>query len=468
LFSIDAVDISVANLAYSADGQRLAGVQMDNTVKIWDANTGREVVTMKCNWANPVAFSPDGKLLASPYNVWDAHTGQEIRSLQNEGPDSFDSVSFRPDGKRLATGSWSGTVRIFDVETGQQVRRFVGGGGSVAFSPDGKRIASDSDNLIKIWDADKDPEFTAFQVPRSNRLTLSFDWSQFAYIAPDKTMKIGDLQTQQEKLTLKGQDNLVNRIEFSLDGKRLATGAGGLRWPSGRTSIDRQGRAQLRVWDTQSGDELFALPVSGGMVFGLDFSSDGRRLVTSSGNQMDWSSQVTKIWNAQTGKELLELKAPIDGMGQGNVVFSPDGELVARCGRDFLFVWNANTGELLFSVEESEPHQVTFTPDSQRLAAAIGKTAKIWDARTGRELLRLRGHNRGVRNIAFHPHGKRLATTSADDTLKLWDTESGAELLTIADAGARATFSPDGHRLAVHRPEGLMKIYDATPLPEKP
>jgi WD40 repeat protein len=101
-----------------------------------------------------VAFSPDGKRLASGSKVWDAQSGQELLTLQGGGG----SVAFSPDGKRLA-GPSGGGLRVWDAQTGQELLFLKGGGGSVAFSPDGHRLASGgTDGTVKIWDATPVPE----------------------------------------------------------------------------------------------------------------------------------------------------------------------------------------------------------------------------------------------------------------------------------------------------------------------
>ena len=124
---------------------------------------------------------------------------------------------------------------------------------------------------------------------------------------------------------------------------------------------------------------------------------------------------------------------------------------------------------------------VAFSPDGTRLASSVnvgpGGVGEVLvrDVQTGKELLVLKGHTASVSSIVFSPDGKRLASASGNPTggnsgeVKIWDADSGLELLTIKGGGYghRIAFSPDGHWLASCA-RGTLKIYDATPLPEKP
>jgi hypothetical protein len=150
----------------------------------------------------------------------------------------------------------------------------------------------------------------------------------------------------------------------------------------------------------------------------------------------------------------------------GSVAFSPDGKRLASGLYQTAKVWDAESGKELLTLggHSDTVNSVAFGPDGKRLATASGldQTAKVWDAESGKELLTLRGHLSRVNSVAFRPDGKRLATASVDQTAKVWDAESGKELLTLrghSSAVYSVAFSPDGKRLASASSDRTVQVY---------
>src|SRR5262249_38999239 len=156
---------------FSRDGKQLASGSHDATFCLWDVSSGKELRRFGPIAIGPglgirsqiqsIAFSPDGKLLATggalydeAIRLWDVETGKNLWTIPDQG--YVTSVAFAPDGKSLASGSTDKTCRMWSVSTGKEISRFVGHQGTVwavAFSPDGKSLASASaDTTILLWD----------------------------------------------------------------------------------------------------------------------------------------------------------------------------------------------------------------------------------------------------------------------------------------------------------------------------
>jgi WD40 repeat protein len=431
-----------SSVAFSPDGKRLATANMGG-IKVWDAQTGQELLAIQgvnSDGFGSVAFSPDGKRLASgsssmgplgetpkpgEVKVWDAQTGQELVTLKGHTGSGV-RVVFSPDGKHLASCA-DNTVRLWDVQTRPNPRVLKGEAGSVAsvaFSPDGKRLTAGSSNGpirfgdinpnrpgdIKVWDAQTGQELPALKghTGSVSSVTVSPDGKRLAS-AGGGEVKVWDAQTGQELLSLNG----TRCVAFSPDSQRLAS-----------ASKSQGGQGNIKVWDAQTGQELLAVNgYGGGVVRSLAFSPDGQRLATT-GSVFEGNGPegVLKVWDAQTGQELWRFK---EGGGFNNsVVFSPGGQCLAMDYWDTVKVWDAQTGQELLTLKGHTGgiNCVAFSPDGQRLATAAGdKTVKVWDGQTGQELLTLQGHTSGVNSVAFSPDGHQLASGSNDGTVRIWD-----------------------------------------------
>ncbi|KAF2183198.1 hypothetical protein K469DRAFT_786737, partial [Zopfia rhizophila CBS 207.26] len=218
---------------------------------------------------NAVAFSPDGKVLASASDdetvkLWDANTGAVLQTLKGHS-ERVHAVAFSPDGKVLASTSSDRTVKLWDAGTGavlQTLKAHSSCVNAVAFSPDGKVLASASDDkTVKLWDAGTGAVLQTLKGHSEpvNDVTFSLDGKVLASASYDRTVKLWDAGTGAVLQTLKGHSRWVYAVTFSLDGKVLAS-----------ASSDRT----VKLWDAGTGAVLQTLEI-GSSIQTLSFSEDG-------------------------------------------------------------------------------------------------------------------------------------------------------------------------------------------------
>jgi WD40 repeat protein len=280
----------VNSLVLSANGQTLISGSADQTIKIWDFNTGEELRTLTghSSFVNRLALTPDGRLLISAsadqmIKIWEIATGRELRTLTGH-TSPIDALVITPDGRHLISGSVDQTIRIWEIATGQELRTLAGHGSSVnalVITPDGQRLISGgADKLIKIWDINTGEEIRTLAGHSSfvNALVISPDGQFLISGSADRTIKIWDINTGEEVRTLSGHNGYVNTLAISPDGQTLASG-----------SADQT----VKLWNFNTGNELRTLTGYGTHINYFVVGPDWSEMATGS------DRPIISVWSLQ-------------------------------------------------------------------------------------------------------------------------------------------------------------------------
>ena len=435
---------SVLSVAFSPDGKCLATGGVNGKICLWRVADGQQLSIFQghTDWVWSVAFSPDGQMLASgsddgTVRLWRVGTGQCMSTLQGHTK-RLRSVAFSPNGHVLASSSEDKTIKLWEVSSSQCLSTLVAHTdwvNSVAFSPDGQLLASGGDEgAVKLWDFNAGQCIGTLREHASRIRSVAFspDAQTLASSSEDQTVKLWDVNTKQCLHTLKGHTNWINSVTFSPDGQILASGD------------DDQ---TVRVWEVVTGQCLNILEGHNDSISSVTFSPNGQ--ILASGGY----DQTVKFWEVSSGRCLNTLQGYTNRLL--SVIFSPDSKYLASSNYDQMVrFWDVNSGRCLNTWQgyADKLWSMAFSLDGKMLAS-VGKDHKVrlWSIKTGRCLRTLYGHTGRLLSVAFSPDGQTLASSSEDQTVRLWEISSGRCLNSLHEHTSRVrsvTFSQDGQMLA--------------------
>jgi len=451
--------------AYSPDGQRIVSASADDTLKIWDAETGKELATLVGHMltVNACAYSPDGSQIVSTSNderlgIWDANTGELIRFLFGHDR-KVKACAWSPDGRQVVSAAgWDESLKLWDATSWQEITTLGGHRGRVsacAFSPDGRRMISGSeDGTVKVWDAESYEELRGLKghADMVKGCAYSPDGRRVVSCSMDCTLKLWNVETGEEINTLTGHKHWVTSCAFSPDGLRIVSG-----------STDRT----LKVWDAETGVEIATFDKQPNVVTACAYSPDGRRIASAS------EDSTIKVWDAEIETRGSSTPDPAPATPYPWVAaydYSPDARRVVSASADnTLKVCDAETAEEIATLagHTTLVDNCAYSPDGLRIVSeSHDHELKVWDAATGREVATLTGKSStlgGKSFFAYTPDSLAILGITSDDGLKAWDAHGGLELATLIGGGnALKPFacSPDGKRIVFAPADNVLTVRD--------
>jgi WD40 repeat protein/transcriptional regulator with XRE-family HTH domain len=451
----------------SRSGQYWAAAGRRGEVRLW-----REFgQTLHLTWqahtdiVMSLAFSPDERRLASgsfdgSVKLWDVVSGALLWSGRH--PKSTLCLALAPDGHQLASGGADGTVRCWEAQLGTLLQELPHPGAvfALAWSPDGRWLASgDTMGTIRLWQRQPSGPARLWQALEAHRnwvrgLAFAPDGRLLASASWDSSVKLwewGEAGRLRLRQRLSGHTGQVNCVAWGPDGATLASG-----------SNDHT----IRLWEAQEGRTRLVLSGHSGVVEGLAFTPDGGSLLSGG------EDGTLRLWDVQRGEPLRVLQGYTAALY--DLDWRPDGTAIASAGSDSeVSLWQVEDLGRGRPPELLRGHAwsvcgVGWRPDGGVLASAGWDNAiRLWDGATGRplEIIRDRDHpDTPFWGLAWSPDGTRLASGTFRRGVLLW--EGGADALRWIGRELplwirRVAFSPDGTRLVGGGDDGHIYVWDA-------
>ena len=509
----------VESASFSPDGKYIVSAFSDNTIRIWDAKTGRQIVEPL--EGHSASFSPDGRYIVSvsdsTVRIWDAQTRQQVGEPLKHHPHYVYSASFSPDSRYIVSASDDLTARIWDVQTRQQVGEPLKHHNDVrfaTFSPDSRYIVTISDYKAWIWDVE-----TGLQVGKPLesegpilKATFSPDGKYIATAHYSDSVIIWDAKTRQQVGKYKYDNSSINTVTYSPNGNYIMT----TRYnsviikdtanyysseliehtdninsayfsPDSRHIVTASNDKTVRIWDpfSKQCEEIQLNTDDYDWTRHALFSQNGRYIATSSVIDV---SRVVRIFEVKTGEQVgTDIKIE----NYNSIAFSTDDKyIVLTCSHykvheedyldyveyQFLLTFDIKTTQQVGDTLKLYAYSTFLSPDGKSFLSPDGKyivltsdvdsTITIWDAKTGQQVGKPLKQPYKVSAVFFSPYGRYIIiTTLYDNTARILDAKTGQQvgesLVGHTSPISSASFCPDGRYIVTASCDNTVRVWDA-------
>jgi len=423
LGALGRVDEMASTIAVSPDGRRLAAGTWSSRVLLTDLSTSHtRVLTNHTGPVHAVAFSPDGRQLASGgddniVKLWEVESGEERVSLRGHGK-GIASLVYSTDGRRLFTGGRDGTVRAWDTRAKPRPATSVLPGGffAVAVGPDGS--VDRSLPLFGLRSLSRDGRYLAACSTNGLRRVLSLETFD----------QVGDVQSS----------GRFRCVSIRSDGREIAAG---------------MTNGTVSVWDLVEGKVSWTFQAHSNEVDVLEFSPDGRRLATAS------RGAEIRLWNRGESQPVFTRVLGGTGYHVNDMAFTRDGSTLVVPAWGKIHLLSLRPGGRDRKIDADEIFCIDISRDGSLVAAGLGNGVRVWDLSSSRQVAQLRG-SRGTftGSVSFSPDGRRIVASDNQLVTWLWDLATGREVGRFFEGGQSlvfARFQPNGDTLVIASKSGV-------------
>lgn len=435
----------ILSLAFSPNGKKLAAGGGNDPIRIWDTDTGTQVIALKDTWVQALAFAPPrGATLVSAgafkkIRAWEVVSGKEDKVLEGHTtPIRALVVSLTSDGGLIVSGGQDGKIVLWEYPTYKKLNILEDHKVEItalALTPDSTRLASaGSDGIIRLWDTDSFKPLRQVEAGcYPTCLAFSSDGKMLLAGGDNNLIQLWEVATGKPLPPLKGHQGSLAALVLSRDGKLLASSAHD---------------ATIRLWDIDGRKETRKLTVSPGDVDALALSNDGK-LVAAGG-----FNNTVHLFETETGKELFGALGPASPLT--GAALTADNKVLAAGGPGRpLHLFDPATGKEIRQLASS--HQgdlvVAVAPDNKTLATAGGAGPVVfWSLPAGDKKGELANVARDpILSLCYAPDGKQVATGHRTGMVRVWNLGDNklAQELKYPGAAYTLAFAPDGKTIAV-------------------